>query len=98
MEFSKAHLQIIDNLQLALRKCEIPGAKGEEMLALAQGYHFLTHIRQAAEAQIKDQLARATASQSIASAQPLALSLESPITSEQEEPKKSKSRKPKNEG
>ena len=66
MEFSKSHLPIIDNLQLALRKCEIPGAKGEEMLALAQGYHFLTYIKQHIEAQAAQQ-----AAQSISTAKPI---------------------------
>ena len=71
MELGKSHLQIIDNLQLALRKCEIPGAKGEEMLALAQGYHFLTYMKQYIETQAANQAKQQVAQQSISTAKPI---------------------------
>lgn len=102
MEFNKSHLQIIDNLQLALRKCEIPGVKGDEMLALAQGYHFLTFIKQYMEVQMREQQvkiaaeqARVASEQAAATAAPLSFGLESPLSEVESKPK---ARKQKSEG
>ena len=71
VEFSKTHLQIIDNLQLALRKCEIPGVKGEEMIALAQGYHFLSLMKQYVEVQVEAQFKAQQVQQALSTAQPI---------------------------
>ena len=45
MKFEEKHVVIIDNLLKTFRRCEIPGAKGEEMLAFAMGYYFLHDLK-----------------------------------------------------
>jgi len=45
MKFEKRHIATVDNLLKTLRRCQIPGITGEEMVAFTQGFYFLLELK-----------------------------------------------------